>query len=125
MADESVYSFMTCGCEAEPRDISADECDFCTPRVELTTDEEAILATMRSIKERARPVSQRLEELHDRFEGTPDEEIRPEARAEWEDLAVQLADFRDQWKEWQGKLDQATEDKLVFLGHHERFASAE
>ncbi|MCA1960908.1 MAG: hypothetical protein LDL33_08925 [Desulfomonile sp.] len=124
MAGKSVYSYMTCGCEPEPRAISEDECDLCTPRLELTAEEETILATMRSIKERVRPISERLSELHEQLKHVPDEKIRPEARAEWEDLALQLSNFREQWKKWQGKLDEATENKLVFLGHHGRPASA-
>lgn len=117
MASESEYSYVTCGCEPETQELPADECDFCTKKMELTPDEEAILARMRAIKERVRPLSARLSELQDRFERTPGEETSPEAEAEWAELSLQLSEFRAQWNDWQGKLDQAIENKLVFLGH--------
>jgi len=118
MAGESEYSYVACGCEPETREVPADACDVCTPRVTLTADEEAILARMRAIKERVRPISARLSELHERFERAPDEEASLEARAEWAELSIKLSEFRTQWNDWQGKLDQAIENKLVFLGHH-------
>jgi hypothetical protein len=118
MADKSEYTYMSCGREPETRSLPADQCDFCTPRVELTSEEEAILARMRAIKERVRPIAARLNELHDRFERPPGDETSPETRSEWDELSVQLAEFRAQWNDWQAKLDQAIENKLVFLGHH-------
>jgi len=118
MAGESEYDYVTCGCEPETRELPANECDMCTPKVVLTSEEEAILARMRAIKEVVRPISARLSELHERFERAPGEEAGPEARAEWEKLSLQLLEFRTQWNDWQGKLDQAIENKLVFLGHH-------
>lgn len=118
MADESEYTYMSCGCEPESRSRPADECDFCTPRLELTPEEEAILARMRAIKERVRPIAARLNELQDRFERPPDREATDGTRSEWDELSAELAALRGQWNDWQAKLDQAIENKLVLLGHH-------
>ena len=109
---------MQCGCDPFPAPAEG-PCAQCQPNMILTCEEEAILARMRKIKELARPVSERLNEIR-LHEGTGlSGTLAAETDVELRSLLAQLEDQRARWKEWQEKLEDAIERKLIFLGHRE------
>jgi hypothetical protein len=93
-------------------------CFSCAPKMAITPEEEWILGRMRSVKEQVRTISKRLKEIEGSFEpesGAKNAESDPERR----DLYNRLNRFRDEWKEWEVRLDEATERKLIMLGHRQ------
>jgi len=88
------------------------ECPECPSRkMALTHEEVAILGRMRAVKEKARPVAEKLKRLQYVMEQSP------QAEAEWKDLSVRLEVLRAQWRDWEKKLEEAVEQKLIILGH--------
>jgi len=78
----------------------------------LTHEEEFILGRMRAVKVQLRSMAERLKELQDLKRQSP------QAQAEWKDLSTRLEGLCAQWKKWQKKLEEAVEQKLIVLGHH-------
>jgi len=107
-----------CGCNPFP---APDEgpCAQCQPNMILTCEEEAILARMREIKELARPITERLSEIRLYERTGSSSALAPEADVELKGLVAELKEQRARWKEWQRKLEDAIERKLIFLGHRE------
>lgn len=82
----------------------------------VTAEEESILAKMRELKEQVRPITQKLSDLQAHMGQSSVAESAPEFPA----LSAQLEGLRLQWKEWEKKLEDATERKLIMLGHREQ-----
>ncbi len=95
-----------------------DPCLACAPKTALTIEEERILSRMREVKEQVRSINDRLKEIAARTEA-PMAKTPGEEDPEWKDLMSKLDDLRSQWKDWQMKLEQAIERKLIMLGHRE------
>jgi hypothetical protein len=85
----------------------------------LTCEEEAILAKMREIKEWARPITERLGEIRLQEGAGSSGAAAGETDVELRSLVALLDEQRARWKEWQEKLEDAIERKLIFLGHRE------
>ncbi|MGB6064103.1 MAG: hypothetical protein WBG50_04810 [Desulfomonilaceae bacterium] len=106
MADQT--SVAGCGCDPFP-DPKGGVCTACSPNEVLTCEEESILARMRGIKEEVRPIADKLRGIHNQVAQT----------SEWTELYGQLEALRRQWAEWEKKLEDAIEKKLIYLGHRE------
>ncbi len=106
-----------CGCEPYPAEAQESGCRTCSPNVYVTCDEENILAKMRDLKERVRPISLRMKEIErSTLVGDP---VSSEYEEEWSGLSEHLDSLRSQWGEWEKRLDAAIERKLILLGHRE------
>lgn len=106
------------GCSPSGDLNSASGCSSCAPKLALSYEEEAILSRMRSVKNEVRPISRRLKEL----ESIMSTEIGYRSsilKNEYSDLSRQLSELRQDWIEWSVRLEDATERKLVLLGHRE------
>lgn len=106
MADQT--GIAGCGCDPFPTP-QAGVCTGCSPNEVLTCEEESILARMRGIKEEVRPIANKLRNIHQEVAQTSD----------WTELYGQLESLRRQWEEWEKKLEDAIEKKLIHLGHRE------
>jgi hypothetical protein len=101
-------------CAGQAREIAeeATESIVCpSTKMALTYEEEVILGQMRAVKEQVRPIAERLKELQYVVEQFP------QAEAEWKDLSTRMEGLRAQWKDWERKLEEAVEQKLITLGH--------
>jgi hypothetical protein len=92
-------------------------CVTCEPKLALSLEEEEILGSMREIKAQVRELSAGIQRLgvdvgQELPAGASDEE-----RSEWATLTDALSDLQAKWREWQDKLEEATDRKLVALGH--------
>ncbi len=103
----------------QPHEASETEpsCVTCEPKLALSLDEEEILGRMREIKAQVREVSAGIQRLgidvgQELPAGASDEE-----RSEWATLTDALSDLQATWREWRDKLEEATDRKLVALGH--------
>lgn len=106
MTDET--SIAGCNCDPFPTP-QAGVCTGCSPNEVLTCEEESILGQMRLIKDELRPIANKLRDIHQHVGQT----------SEWTELYGQLEGLRRQWEEWQKKLEDAIEKKLIHLGHRE------
>lgn len=99
-----------------PFDSSA--CSSCAPKMALTYEEEAILGRMRSVKSEARPIASQLKDIESRipFENG---HILNILENEHLHLSQQLSELRESFREWSRRLEDATERKLIYLGHRE------
>ena len=109
-----------CGCDPYSTQAEIESCGPCKPNQALTCEEETILAKMREVKVQARAVADRMKQIgplarEGRSEGSANGE-----EAEWRELFHQLDELRNQWSQWQGRLEEAIERKLILLGHRER-----
>lgn len=104
-----------CGCSPFPAPTEGGMCAQCQPNNALTCEEESILAKMRDIKHEVRGITERLNAIQAALTGG----VTPEDKGEWNGLFGRLEDLRTQWKEWQLRLEDAIERKLIFLGHRE------
>ncbi len=102
-----------------PGDEAAEACVVCAPKMVLSNEEEAILRTMREIKVQARPVSERLKAIQGQLAAPVDSPDNRDNWSEWEELSGRLDTLRSEWKQWEERLDQAIEQKLIALGHRE------
>jgi hypothetical protein len=119
MAEYNEPMMKECGCEPFSEDSRALGCTGCSPTMYVTCDEEAILSEMRGIKEQVRPISDRLQEI-EKLSGAGSSGEQKVSGSELTELKSQLADLRAQWRDWEKKLDQAIEQKLIILGHREQ-----
>jgi predicted nuclease with TOPRIM domain len=104
------------GCGPPPSASENETCGVCAPKMALTYEEEAVLTEMRQIKTQVKPVAERLKEIQgllDDSSGNDD----ADRREEWERLSGRLEALRAQWKEWEQRLEEAVERKLIMLGH--------
>ncbi len=72
---------------------------------------------MREIKDQVRPITERLSRLQQELNEASGEMETSKTPAEWSRLSTRLEDLRTQWNEWETRLEDATERKLIFLGH--------
>jgi hypothetical protein len=107
-----------CGCNPFAPTSEGDVCGTCSPKLALSVEEEAVLGQMRALKERVRPIADRMKQLREDLAGSVDGD-RTGLQSEWGELSGQLDVLRSQWKEWEFKLDEAIHRKLVMLGHRE------
>ncbi|MGB9617257.1 MAG: hypothetical protein ACP5M0_13970 [Desulfomonilaceae bacterium] len=110
-----------CDCQPGGRDDegSASSCSVCAPKLALTPEEEAILGRMRAIKQQARPIAERLKALEQAAQGLSSDRGSTKSDGEWATLNEALNRLRQDWKEWEQRLDEAIERKLILLGHRQ------
>lgn len=89
-----------------------EECCGCGLGQVVTGQEEAILAKMRELKDQVRPLVLKMKTLQSTV-GESSHEVFPE----FAQLSTELENLRLQWKEWEQKLEDAIEAKLIMLGH--------
>ncbi|MEJ2717514.1 MAG: hypothetical protein P8182_10300 [Deltaproteobacteria bacterium] len=117
MAEEQ-ETFGTACAHCDPFPTSGNT-ELCNPSNVVTCEEESILARMRDIKEQLRPINRRLQEIQ-AYEGASlSGGVSSEDQAEWNELFGRLQELRNQWAEWERKLDGAIERKLIALGHRQ------
>ncbi len=120
MTEINQYQDAVCGCQPIERDTeSASSCSVCAPKLALTPEEEAILGRMRAIKQQARPIAERLKVLAQEAQGISVESGGGKGGGEWAALHDELNRLRRDWKEWENRLDEAIERKLILLGHRQ------
>ncbi|MFC1835698.1 hypothetical protein ACFL2Q_13345 [Thermodesulfobacteriota bacterium] len=107
------------GCATVPTHPEGDPCATCEPKTELTREEESILANLRDIKARIRPIGTRMKEIEENRISSTEHGLSEEEESEWNELFSSLERFRAEWDEWQVKLEAAIERKLIMLGHRE------
>lgn len=105
-------------CEPFPPDARARGCEGCAPVMTLSHEEEAILSRMRDLKQVVRAVADRLQEI-DKFIGSGSDPLTSPFALEWKNLSSELQRLRDQWEIWEKSLEEATERKLILLGHRQ------
>lgn len=118
MTDQLENVMEGCDCEPYPPDVQEIGCEGCAPKMYVTCDEEAVLAKMRELKDQVRPISHRIREI-ERLGGGTANTGSTEFQAEWSELSGQLENLRNQWRDWEKRLDEAIERKLILLGHRE------
>lgn len=107
-----------CGCDLVQPVAGTEGCS-CEPNVALTCEEELILGKMREIKTQVHSIMNRMKELK---EAMPEIEVpgSAESQPELVQLLSQLEDLRNRWQEWETKLNEAIEKKLILLGHRQQ-----
>jgi vacuolar-type H+-ATPase subunit I/STV1 len=85
----------------------------CVLKEVVTREEEEILAKMREIKEDVRPVANKLRDVQASMGKTGQGEPSSEFARSYE----QIEELRREWKEWERKLEEAIERKMIMLGH--------
>lgn len=108
----------SCGCGPIPPENVITTCSTCAPKMALTFEEEAILSRMRALKDEVRPIAARLKSLETEIE-VAEGYSRIILRNEWNQLSQDLDEHRELWRSWERRLDDATERKLILLGHRE------
>ena len=119
MTEQTHAGVGTAGNSGAETAIPPEVCDVCASKEIVSGDEHAILGHMREIKEQVRRLTQRMNEIK-----TPEGAAMTggdgrEDRSEWNELFATLEDLRSQWGDWQRRLDEAIERKLIALGHRE------
>jgi hypothetical protein len=108
-----------CACDPFPSPAGGQGCAGCSPNMILTCEEEAILAKMREIKAQVGPIADKLNIIQKDM-GKSIGEFGPfDPESDWHALNDQLQNLRNQWQNWQVRLEEAINRKLVFLGHRE------
>ena len=74
----------------------------CSPKVYVSNEEAAVLASMRSLRERSK-------ELRRLLGDSPPEDRKP--------LEAELEELRSQWKDLARRREQAFTRKMITLGH--------
>jgi hypothetical protein len=92
--------------------------------VPLTRDEEAILAQMRTVKEKVTEVKKRLKELEDRngfkpASGDAVEGAATEEQTQWLEQKQNLDSLRQEWRELDEKRQEAAAFRMKILGHED------
>ena len=103
--------------KSKASEATSDDCETCHLSNELSDQESWILQEMRSIKEQVRSIADRLNELEKRIKQPTLNQTEEDRNAEWAKLEGQMANLRKEWQIWQGRLDEAIEQKLICLGH--------
>ncbi|MFH0824219.1 MAG: hypothetical protein V2B18_15815 [Pseudomonadota bacterium] len=105
-----------CCCGPADGMAEMEACNVCAPKSVLTADEEVILSRLRELKAEARGITERMKRIHTdpSMEGT-DESLA--GGSELNDLNRQLNELRSTWGDWQRRLDDAIDRKLILLGH--------
>ena len=118
MTCEKTPGVIICGTDDQAAQTAETGCEVCPPKMVLTHKEEAILATMRQIKDQVRPISERMNQLRNMID-SPETVPYSEDQDEWRILSNRLEQLRTEWKAWEHKLEEAIEQKLIALGHRE------
>ncbi|UCF02179.1 MAG: hypothetical protein JSV14_00465 [Deltaproteobacteria bacterium] len=92
--------------------------------VPLTRNEEAILAQMRTVKERVTAVQRRLKELEGRngfkpVSGDAVEGAATEEQTQWLEQKQNLDMLRQEWRELDEKRQEAAAFRMKILGHED------
>lgn len=106
------------GCSPQGDNVPSSACSSCAPKMALTYEEEAILGRMRLVKNEARPIASQLRDIESRL---PSENgyFLDILKNEHLHLSQQLSELREDFREWSRRLEDATERKLIYLGHRE------
>lgn len=87
-----------------------DNVNTCSGKMEIPTPgEREALAAMKSIKERVREITGRLNELNALKDGARTEEIAS--------LEREMARLKPEWDSWETKRDAAAKKRMILLGH--------
>jgi hypothetical protein len=119
MDETSETTAQACGCNPFPAPAEGEACRACSPNMTVTCEEVSILGRMREIKGQARDLSARLKEIEHALGKSVSGDDSYQPTAEWGELSCELEGLRNQWKEWEQKLQDAIETKLIALGHRE------
>ncbi|MEW6532067.1 MAG: hypothetical protein AB1473_14615 [Thermodesulfobacteriota bacterium] len=119
MAEQIYDTSGECACDPFPAPAEGAACAQCEPSNALSCDEEMVLGKMRAIKEQVRGLTARMNEMHSHELAALSGGVAAEDEAEWNRLSDELHRLRIQWLEWQERLEDAIERKLIFLGHRE------
>jgi hypothetical protein len=119
MAGLSDTTAQSCGCNPFPAPEGGDACQACSPNMAITCEEVSILGRMREIKGQVRDIAARLKEVQQALGSSPSQDDSYQPTQEWERLTCELDGLRSQWKEWEQRLQDAIEAKLIALGHRE------
>lgn len=116
---EHIETPIECGCDPFTSAEEVGTCGPCRPNQALTCEEEAILTRMREIKDQVRSISSRMKQLQTINDVEPSGRSGQQDDSEWRELFSQLDELRGRWSQWQRRLDEAIERKLILLGHRE------
>jgi hypothetical protein len=111
MTCEQILGVILCGTDDQAAQTAETGCEVCPPKMVLTHEEEAILATMRQIKDQVRPISERMNQLRNMID-SPETVPDSEDQDEWRILSNRLEQLRTEWKAWEYKLEEAIDPKL-------------
>jgi hypothetical protein len=83
----------------------------CPGQLEIPTPrEQKALAAMRAIKERVKPLKERLASLQDSGQGEGDEAST---------IKGELARLKKDWDQWEAERKAAAKERMIILGHEE------
>ncbi len=119
MDERSETTAQACGCTPFPAAEGGEDCRACSPNMTVSCEEVSILGKMREVKEQARDITAKLMDIQLALGKSVSEDDSYQPTTEWGELTCQLDGLRNQWKEWEEKLQDATETKLIALGHRE------
>jgi hypothetical protein len=119
MSEQTFAGVGTAGNGGPGTAVPSEVCDVCPSKEIVSGDEHAILGHMREIKEQVRRLTQRMNEIKAPEGAAMTGGDGREDRSEWNELFATLEDLRSQWSDWQRRLDEAIERKLIALGHRE------
>jgi hypothetical protein len=119
MSELSTHPTPACGCSPYPGPAEGESCKACSPNMAVTCEEVDILSRMREIKHEVRAVAGKLKDVRKHMGESFAEPKTGSDGAEWHELSGQLEDLRSRWKEWEYRLQDAIERKLILLGHRE------
>ena len=119
MDEQSETTAQACGCNPFPAPVGGEACQACSPNMTVTCEEVSILGKMREIKGQVRDITARLKQIQQALSTPVSEDDSVQPNAEWDELTCALDGLRNQWKDWEQKLQDAIETKLILLGHRE------
>ena len=108
-----------CACNPFPAPAAGQGCAGCSPNMILTCEEEAILTKMREIKAQVGPIADKLNGIQKDMGESVGEFGPADLESDWHALNDQLQELRNQWQNWQTRLEDAINKKLIILGHRE------
>ena len=119
MNEQTPSPAVGCACDPFPGPATGQGCAGCSPNMILTCEEEAILAKMREIKAQVGPIADKLNNIQKDMGESVGEFGPVDLESDWHALNDQLQELRNQWRNWQTRLEEAINKKLIILGHRE------
>jgi hypothetical protein len=85
--------------------------------IKVPTDDEVIaLNALRAIKERVREIKKQMSALSGTALSEPASDTK---NKQMHDLTAEMEKLNKEWKEWEGKRDEAARERMILLGHIE------